>query len=53
MAKYLLRMNGNFESRHLGPNEYEVKRMLEIIGADSISSLLSETIPEDIALKKI
>ena len=52
MAKYLLRMNGNFESRHLGPNEYEVKRMLEIIGADSISSLLSETIPEDIALKK-
>ena len=45
-------MNGNFESRHLGPNDYEIKQMLEIIGADSISSLLSETIPEDIALNK-
>ena len=47
-----MRMIGNFESRHLGPSEYEIKKMLETIGADSISSLLSETIPEDIALKK-
>jgi len=47
-----MRMNGNFESRHLGPNEYEIEKMLETIGVDSISSLLNETIPEDIALKE-
>ena len=47
-----MRMNCNFESRHLGPNEYEIEKMLETIGVDSISSLLNETIPEDIALKE-
>ena len=45
-------MNGTFESRHLGPNEIEVKQMLDVIGADSIATLLSETIPTDIALNK-
>ena len=45
-------MNGTFESRHLGPNEIEVKQMLDVIGADSIATLLSETIPRDIALNK-
>jgi glycine dehydrogenase len=45
-------MNGTFESRHLGPNEEEIKQMLKTIGADSVASLLSETIPSDIALKQ-
>ena len=45
-------MNGTFESRHLGPNEKEIKQMLDVIGADSIATLLSETIPKDIALNK-
>ena len=45
-------MNGTFESRHLGPNELEIKQMLDVIGADSIATLLSETIPTDIALNK-
>ena len=45
-------MNGTFESRHLGPNEVEIKQMLDVIGADSIATLLSETIPTDIALNK-
>ena len=43
-------MDGTFESRHLGPNEREIKQMLDVIGADSIATLLSETIPADIAL---
>ena len=44
-------MNGTFESRHLGPNEEEIEQMLKVIGADSIASLLNETIPPDIALQ--
>ena len=44
-------MNGTFESRHLGPNEAEIEQMLKVIGADSIASLLNETIPPDIALQ--
>ena len=43
-------MDGTFESRHLRPNEREIKQMLDVIGADSIATLLSETIPADIAL---
>ena len=43
-------MDGTFESRHLGPNEREIKQMLDVIGVDSIATLLSETIPADIAL---
>ena len=41
-----------FVNRHLGPNEEEIKQMLKTIGADSVASLLSETIPSDIALKQ-
>tara|TARA_B100000767_G_scaffold232110_1_gene223847 strand:- start:2828 stop:5671 length:2844 start_codon:yes stop_codon:yes gene_type:complete len=44
-------MNGTFESRHLGPNEAEIAKMLKVIGADSISTLLNETIPSDIILQ--
>ena len=44
-------MNGTFESRHLGPNEAEIEQMLKVIGADSIATLLNETIPPDIALQ--
>ena len=44
-------MNGTFESRHLGPNEAEIEQMLKLIGADSIATLLNETIPPDIALQ--
>ena len=37
-----------FQQRHLGPNEEEVKKMLEIIGIDSVSSLIDQTIPSNI-----
>ena len=38
--------------RHLGPNEDEIKKMLNKIGASSLSELLQETIPESIRLEK-
>ena len=40
-----------FIERHLGPNEEEIKKMLDKIGVNSISQLLEETIPEGIRLK--
>ena len=41
-----------FLERHLGPNEDEIKKMLNKIGASSLSELLQETIPESIRLEK-
>ena len=41
-----------FLGRHLGPNEGEIKKMLEKIGVSSLEQLLQETIPEYIRLKK-
>ena len=40
-----------FLERHLGPNEEEIKKMLNKIGVSSLSELLQETIPESIRLK--
>lgn len=41
-----------FESRHIGPDASQVKEMLEVIGAESLDQLISETIPSAIRLKK-
>ena len=41
-----------FLGRHLGPNEDEIKKMLNKIGSSSLSELLQETIPESIRLEK-
>ena len=37
-----------FESRHLGPRENDVKTMLQTIGVESIEQLISETVPSKI-----
>ncbi len=41
----------NFKGRHIGPRGNNVSEMLEVIGADSIDSLIDETIPAQIRLK--
>ncbi len=41
----------DFGSRHIGPDSEEVKQMLSEIDADSISSLIDQTIPKNIRLK--
>lgn len=41
-----------FRNRHLGPTPAEVNEMLKVIGADSLESLIGETIPANIRLKK-
>lgn len=46
-------MNTNaFALRHIGPREADQKAMLNTIGVNSLDQLISETIPEDIRLKK-
>ena len=42
----------NFESRHLGPNEEEIEKMLSRLQLKSIGALMDETIPESIRLKR-
>ena len=37
-----------FLSRHLGPREDEIKKMLEKIGVKSVNQLISETLPSSI-----
>ena len=44
-------MIDNFLTRHLGPREKEIQKMLSFIGVESIEELLTETIPEEIRLK--
>src|SRR3989304_7606342 len=41
-----------FASRHIGPNEAELEEMLKIIGADSLDSLMEETVPSAIRFNK-
>jgi glycine dehydrogenase len=42
----------NFVNRHMGPNENEVKEMLNTIGVSSLDKLMDETVPAKIRLKE-
>lgn len=50
--KISLEAGDSFVRRHIGPNEVETQEMLKTIGADSLESLIDETIPSAIRLKK-
>ncbi len=39
---------GGFLPRHIGPDEADLARMLDVIGVDSVEQLLEHTIPESI-----
>lgn len=50
-----MKMNKLFEdfaSRHIGPNEEEIKLMLDEIGVSSLEQLIDETIPQNIRMKE-
>ena len=40
-----------FVNRHIGPNSAELKEMLQLIGVDSLSQLIDETIPAQIRMQ--
>lgn len=41
-----------FVDRHIGPSNEEIAEMLKSIGSDSVEGLITETIPQEIRLKK-
>lgn len=41
-----------FESRHIGPNPSEIKKMTDFLGVKSLDDLIAQVIPEEILLKK-
>lgn len=41
-----------FIDRHIGPGESEINEMLNVVGADSLESLIDDTIPENIRNEK-
>ena len=45
-------ISDDFSSRHIGPSDKDIKKMLDIMGLDSIEKLLNETIPKTIRLKE-
>lgn len=46
-------MFDNFTSRHIGvSNEEELKKMLDVIGVQSVDELISQVIPQSIRLRK-
>lgn len=45
-----LRYQEKFETRHNNSNEADIKEMLDLIGADSIETLIAQTVPSAIRL---
>ncbi len=41
-----------FVNRHIGPNDEEIKEMLEVIGIGSLEELIDQTVPTQIRLKE-
>ena len=41
-----------FIGRHIGPSDNDEKKMLEIVGAKSLTDLIKKTVPENILLKE-
>jgi len=40
--------SGEFQQRHIGPNEEQVRAMLNSLGSSSLATLISETVPASI-----
>lgn len=51
-AKKQLMITNNFLQRHVGPGKAETEQMLKTIGTATLDSLINETIPESIRIKK-
>jgi len=46
----LLPRQDQFVGRHVGPNDLDIARMVEVIGVDSLDDLIDETVPKAIRL---
>lgn len=52
MTKIDLTQAPKFENRHNGPQKAEIKEMLQVIGTDSVETLINETVPQSIRMEK-
>lgn len=52
MTKIDLTQAPKFEDRHNGPQASEIQDMLKVIGADSVETLIDETVPESIRMRR-
>lgn len=52
MTKIDLRKSPAFEARHNGPDNHEVAEMLKVVGADSLDTLIDQTVPVGIRMKE-
>jgi glycine dehydrogenase len=43
---------GSFQSRHIGPRDHDVARMLEVVGASSLDALINDIVPAGIRLTR-
>ena len=41
-----------FERRHIGPSPSDIKEMLQVVGAQSLEDLMSQTLPASIRQKE-
>ncbi len=48
----LLKPSDTFIARHIGPNEAEIREMLQTIGCTSLEDLIDQTVPAAIRMKK-
>lgn len=48
----LLPRPDHFVSRHIGPSDLDIARMVEVIGVDSVEELIAETVPQRIRLQQ-
>lgn len=52
MTKIDLTQAPKFEDRHNSPQTSEIKEMLEVIGVNSVETLIDETVPESIRMRR-
>jgi len=45
-------LTDKFVNRHIGPRDYELPQMLQVIGVNSLDDLIEKTIPRSIMLEK-
>ncbi|BAZ08356.1 glycine dehydrogenase [Calothrix sp. NIES-4071] len=44
--------SSNFQVRHIGPSDGQVRHMLEVMGLSSLNELIDQTVPQAIQLKR-
>ena len=40
--------NNTFSSRHIGPRNNDISKMLKVVGCDTLDQLIQKTVPKNI-----